>query len=67
MDNGIVGSNPTRVTTMIPDMTPVLVGSRKRRVILISCENLLHNRAKISKFKLTVKCLFTNMCVTICR
>ena len=27
---GIMGSNPTRVTTMIPHMTPVLVGSRKR-------------------------------------
>ena len=26
---GIVGSNTTRVTTMIPQMTPVLVGSRK--------------------------------------
>ena len=27
--NGIVGSNRTRVTTMIPHTTPVLVGSRK--------------------------------------
>jgi hypothetical protein len=27
---GIVGSNPTRVTTMIPHMAPVLVGPRKR-------------------------------------
>ena len=26
---GIMGSNPTWVTTMIPDMTPVLLGSRK--------------------------------------
>ena len=27
---GIVGSNPTRVTTMIPHIMPVPVGSRKR-------------------------------------
>ena len=26
----IVGSNPTRITTMIPHIPPVLVGSRKR-------------------------------------
>ena len=27
---GVVGSNPTWATTMIPHMTPGLVGSRKR-------------------------------------
>ena len=37
---GIVGSNPTRGTAMIPEMTSVLVSSTKRRVICESCEKL---------------------------
>ena len=45
-----MGSNPTRVKTIIPHMTSVLVGSRLESV---SYENLLQNRAKMNKFELS--------------
>ena len=48
-----------RITTMIPHMTPVLVGSRKWtwEVIYISFKNLFHNQVKIKIFKLVTMVL----------
>ena len=45
-----------KITTMIPHMTPVLVGSMQEadsRVIYLSCENLFYNETKLNKFTLS--------------
>ena len=50
---GVVGSNPMKVMTTIPYMTSVLVGSRKKRVIYVSCKNLVSQSNIYNIYKYT--------------